>query len=585
MTSPPSANGSRIPQEGRELPDSEEQKHGEHVAYLATLDASVLCKTASDALLASFFFGWHGPRSSRPSSAHAGGVSAHLKREGRELDFDLIDEILTLIHTHSFDPGEVTWSSALDMQRYVVEERRKAAERRTASMSRRSAPSRSQVPPVVIDLVAQQLASEMQSLARQVDWDAHVFFGQSHVLWGTSCRQTDLRAMALVNRTWTEPATRALRSRVYIQGETGLNRLATSPRVGPWIREVYFRSSTDPYGRWEEDVGATIRQLGRFLKQTPHVRELAVRTGNTRVLSGEALEDTFRGFIDALKGMQELERLWLIQDQGTVACLPSLCEALSRLPKLRQVDIRNWTQGPGEGPHLDARMALLFAELPSPTRITTLSIAHGGMHEITQQLVTWLLRSDPSKSALKHLEIHSKDFLFGTGTVRPLDLEGEPQPWPLHRALEPFMPRVETLRIHCAPIGIGTMLGIVRAARNVKKLSIVGAPGFTHFATTPGTLSDSIELLHLHFSIYPATALRLRQSLANEEFMPRLRSLRLTKDPLRFDADVVVGEDRVFPTGDWQIDEVRHLCKGRNVTVKNDYTFLTFDELCDMPFD
>lgn len=541
------------------MPDTPSQHRSSipqtYLAHLATLgDVQVPCKTASDAVLASFCV-------------------------DKDLSPELVDDILTLLHTHSFDSREVTFRHAQELHSHIAEERRKIADHRSQMGSAvlgqelDTLPLSVRIPPVVLDLVAQEIMGNMPHSARQSEWDNNVFFGVSHERH--SPEEADLLAMAQTHRSWTDPATRMLRTRVHIVGGSELKKFVKSPRMGPWIKELYFQSSANPVAK-QEDAIATLKYLGKVLQQTPNIEHLAVQSGFLITLAGDDIKDCFQNLMKAIRGMRKLKSLSLSAKQGTVAALPDLCEALSQSPRLEKLDLSNWLQGAGEGLELDGRMARLIAETPSPSRITTLSLAHTGKDDMIQGLVSWLLNSDPSKSALRHLEIHSADFLDGTGFNREADIPDSP--WPLQRALVPFMPLVETIRVHCSPQAIGRTAEVISMAKDLKRLSIVGATGFTHFVSIAGAIPAKTKLLHLHFSIYPTKALHLQQSLADKDFMPDLRIVRLTKDPLRF-YDHLMAE---IDTDGWEIDDVKKLCAQRGVALSNDHMFLSFDELCDL---
>ena len=125
------------------------------------------------------------------------------------------------------------------------------------------------MPQPIVDLVSQQPGSEMMPMVEQADWNMIV------------CNTTDvhcpdeqyLLSMALVHRTWTGPASLALRSRVEVMGAGILQACIQSPRMGIWLRGVYFIESLE-----NENADEMIRLLTHLLQSTPNLRKLCIRT-------------------------------------------------------------------------------------------------------------------------------------------------------------------------------------------------------------------------------------------------------------------------------------------------------------------
>ncbi|EJD02443.1 uncharacterized protein FOMMEDRAFT_157656 [Fomitiporia mediterranea MF3/22] len=536
------SQGSSAPPNDSPPPSPTTPSTHESIARLENLHVTVPCKSASDALLAAF--------------------SVDLSRD---LNSNVLDAILTLVRDEKFNARDVTFGTAQDVAKHISEQRKRIAQKR-ALTSPHSLPSGSNqndarmdggIPPLIIDFVAQQLAREMIPLAEQVDWDTNMY----NVADAKCPREQDLLNMALVHRTWTQPVSRVLRTRAKLFGAKTLQSFLRSPRMGSWLREVYFVESLD-----NENAREMVRLLKHLLRNAPNLRKLAIRTWWR--LDVRDMYD-FHQVILELEHMQHLESLWLFPNRGHVACLPTLCSVLPNLRSLKALYIRNWMGGPSEDEMGNtAELHNVLQSTSACSNLQTFTFVDGGLNDTTAHFVPWLLRD----SSITNLEIHTKDICrLQDGNLSPL-----------FRALKPFLSKLKALRMHYSSLNEDKQCRteFLTGCTNLKTLSItVGL----HHALNP--LPNSVENLHVHFStIWPVNGKQLHDVLyEQQESLKSLKKIMLTKDP----SDMLAGfqaaeDDEMRMENAWHIDDVKGYCEKTGIELTYEYKFVSFEELTGM---
>ena len=62
--------------------------------------------------------------------------------------------------------------------------------------------------------------------------------------------------------------------------------------------------------------------------------------------------------------------------------------------------------------------------------------------------------------------------------------------------------------------------------------------------------------------------------------MTKLRTIRLTKDPINAQVEVgMLDDEQERLEAAWHIDDLRQLCDEKNIELTNTYSFVSFDEL------
>ncbi|EJD02438.1 uncharacterized protein FOMMEDRAFT_29454 [Fomitiporia mediterranea MF3/22] len=524
----------------------------DYSANLDSLHVSVPCKSASDALLAS--------------------LSVELRQD---LTSNVLDAFLEVLRDPSFDAREVTFQTAHDISRHISEQRKCIAQKRSSAGSRLPVRSGSSsnlslmknvyggVPPLIIDLVAQQIASEMIPFAEDVDWDTNM----CNVVDSKCPREVDLLNMALVHRTWTGPVSRVLRTRAKLYGAKTIESFLRSPRMGTWLRELYFIEALE-----YENAGEMVRLLSHLLRNVPNLKKLAIRTW-CRLDPADMYD--FNDFAKEIANMQQLEALWLFPNRGHMASSPTIYEIIPHLKSLKSLHIRNWLGGGEEGQPLPAEIGQFLTNGSSGATLTTLSFVDGGVNEATTAFIPWLLRDSP----LENLEVHTKDiYRLESGAHSPL-----------FRGLQPFLSQIKTLRMHYSTFNEDKEIRtqFVMSCKNLKTLSLVIG---THHELN--VFPESIEHLHVHYStIWPMSGKKLHDCLQEQRAsLKNLKTLKLTKDPidgltlidLVGNNNDIVGVDGERVENAWHIDDLRTLCGEWNMELTNEQKFVTLDELLRM---
>ena len=232
-----------------------------------------------------------------------------------------------------------------------------------------------------------------------------------------------LSAMALVHRSWTLRAQRALGTRLCIDGIRKLGCALRTPIFGRWTREVSFKwrwGNRDEIALYSYIYGGPSKEMKRresgfgikdheYYRHNPDgeppedvislLTTLFSRLGNIRLLRvwtyfAECEVSVFAQFTSALSGLADsLEGLWLAHDRGRLdsdnGCpyLRELCLILPTLVNLRHLSLFDWTaptytkddeenrlawhvvrkQTIPDRSHLGAPLPLLADTSPSPT--------------------------------------------------------------------------------------------------------------------------------------------------------------------------------------------------------------------------
>ncbi|KAL5529727.1 hypothetical protein ACEPAG_5712 [Sanghuangporus baumii] len=510
-------------------------------AHLESLHVTIPCKSSSDALLTS--------------------LTVALSDD---LSSNVLDAFLNIFQDPAFCSKDVTFKNAQDISKHVSEQRKRVAQKRSLAVPEFLSHGRSSlygsetrnlyggVPHLIIDMVAQQLASEMMPMADQVDWDTIVCNTAD-----TRCpREQDLLNMALVHRTWTPAATRALRPRVKLTGSRNLQAFLRSPRMGPWLREFYFVESLEA-----ENSREMVRLLEYFIRNTPNLRKLAIRTWwRLGIQEPYALDSV----VSELAHLRKLESLWLFTNRGHIACLPTLASVLPHLRSLKKLHLRNWMTGTQEDGTVKETLRKLISTTSSSARLTTLAFVDGGANDTTLIFLPWLLRDCP----LTNLELHTKDICrLQNGDASPV-----------FQSLRPYLSQLSTLRLHYSSLNDDKecRTEFLQSCTNLRTLSII--IGLHHELNE---FPASIEYLHVHFStIWPISGQRLFEALEPQESHTKLRTIHLTKDPI----DVLLetelfGEEDQEELEAWNIDDVMQLCDQRRIELTHEFGFVSFDDL------
>lgn len=532
----PSSNSSLLPS------TSPSPSTTSYPAHLEDLHVTIPCKSSSDALIAS--------------------LSVAL---GDDLSSKVLDAFLDLFQNPTFCSADVTFRNAQDVSKHISEQRKRIAQKRSLPVPKSLTDGKLSpygnatrniyggVPQLIIDMVAQQLASEMKPMEEQVDWDTVVCGGTSD----SRCpREQDLLNMTVVHRTWTAAANRALRPQVRIIGSSNLRSFLRSPRMGPWLREFYFIESLE-----SENTREMVRLLEYFIRNAPNLRQLAIRTW-WRI--GVYDQYTLDGVVRQFEHLRELESLWLFTTRGHFACLPVLTGVLPHLRSLKRLHLRNWMTGAPEEDPVREAIQNIVNTTTSSARLTTLAFTDGGMNETALILLPWLLRDCP----LTNLELHTKDIC----RLQNGDLS------PVFQSLRPYLAQIRTLRLHHSSLNDDKECRneFLRMCTNVKTLSIIAS---MHHELNE--FPASIEYLHVHFmTIWPVSTRKLMEVLESQENLTKLRTIRLTKDPIDglLEAEIF-GEDEQGELEEWNIDEMTQLCEGRRIELTHDFGFVSFGSL------
>lgn len=327
-----------------------------------------------------------------------------------------INLLLDVIHNPAFVVSDVTFKSAADIERHLVEQNTELSERRSYAASH--PPS---VPFTVLELILDDISIERRLVCREERRKIHVDTPTNQIMYNSWT--TTLRNLSLVCKAWTSTCQRHLASMIE------LVNLGHSPLVFNPIRSPYIGSLTHHLyiNQRPREGSNSLVMSGKyvdfctFMAQFPSLRSLAI-------VDVQLLDTTeFMRILGQLKCLEHFE--WSVV-KADAPDFSQLCATLNGLPCLRSVYLR----GPMGG--RDWGVLQRLASIPNrqfPLEELTLSWLPGDDITVQLQCAEWLLR--PTDTSIitklrlyidKDVVAHILSLLGDLSTLDTLEVMGLP---------------------------------------------------------------------------------------------------------------------------------------------------------------
>ena len=350
--------------------------------------------TSSDALFAAFYFKY------------------------AEVKIRVFDDILSLLQHPAFDSKELTLRVTEDLYDHVSNQRMLDMETRQLRGMRIKKRNRS-MPALILDLLVEYLDSVRMPFHEMVS------------LGGGQCPSDQiLRTMALVHRSWTDPAQRVLRRRVLVTGQKAMRLLLQSPFLGPWVRDLSVKLSNRSRGGKVPDDNVekeNPRLLGRILSKCTGVKILDLEDPlqPKDVQPSPSASSSFlpaNNIICEISELAHLEHLWINQHLDPVSWqLHAIPIVLSRLRHLQGLEITHWPMEPSR--LYKEELSQLRTQLASAGLMP--SLGYLSLKTIrNKDLLGWLLKpSDSYRPSTLALSFVDTRFI---GTVGAMEWDPRP---------------------------------------------------------------------------------------------------------------------------------------------------------------
>ena len=352
-----------------------------------------------------------------PFQSRSDALLASLSMQ-QNLTWATLNSLLDIVSDPCFNASEVTLKNASDIDNRISSCRREESFSRSLKQSSAKIP----VPLIVVEDVADHLAEQIMFSSRTMtkvrSWSVPPF---------DLAYKMDLRNMALVHRSWTEPAQRALRRNIILDG-SDMRRFLRHPFCGPWIQEFRFRDGVIPHDHHE-----TFVQLSSVLLQACNISDLFVKICKLRHVK------IFSDFFKTVQSMPSLRKLHiscfipdsdLIQYQGDeYPKLSDLFDVLPHMTRLEWLTLTAWQYNQRRDSTLPDR----FHSTTPPSSLKTVAFSDDEMR-IPSEYISWLVNARG--------EFQPRCLRFG-GREDPTGV-----PRLLQAALD-SLPTLEILELHC----------------------------------------------------------------------------------------------------------------------------------------
>lgn len=428
------------------------------------------------------------------------------------LSKELFNSLMDIVLDPSFSPNELTLRSATDIDVRISEHRREMAEDRAHTRSdspRKDSGDEMEsagIPHIVLEVVIDRMLDDFEHFSNEADATPgssdNIFTSRFQV------RQTELKSMSLVHRSWTELAQRALRRRVVLTSRRGLREFARSPACGVGVREfayklpksqacTFFHRAAEAREHWVTFASVISRLTTlRFLCLNIESAHLADLNGLDFVL-------------DAIGKLTNLEGLWLHSSQDHCPYLPQLYMIISKMPCLRFLSLSNWTcPREPETPDMQATLNELLQLSPLP-RLKALKFRDAYLTTPSEYLA-WLFKPRDSYS-LEMLDLEITFSRILDPSVFSLSPSTRVDSSHLLSALSPLLPSLSSLSIKFFYFDMSSpssmydtdLQALLKQATRLRHLRLhrlrAGTTSPDH-AAAPLVLPQTLEELHVHYS-------------------------------------------------------------------------------------
>lgn len=299
-----------------------------------------------------------------------------------------LDAFLRTLSNPKFSLASVTLNRAADVDRHFAECGRAKAWRR-AEVTHGSFRTAG-VPHIILELVTESIANSMFSVYRElsIDGNQRRGIGENMYWLSNAIVRAFLTRMALVHRTWTVSAQRALRDHIVVIGRKDLRNFVRGPFCGPWIHDFgyYEGDKLDKAGDGKDDD--TDDDTDEDDDENEHENETEDRNSVVEMLTSvllrapnllffgcyfeRASSGSLRSFRNLLQDIGHATNLLGLhlqnKDVGDCDLFEELCVAVSQLPRLRFLFVEAF-----DPPHQEISSSHFLAYVPSPS-LRTLNV-------------------------------------------------------------------------------------------------------------------------------------------------------------------------------------------------------------------
>lgn len=245
-----------------------------------------------------------------------------------------IDTFLELMRRKDFNASKLSFSRTTDIDNSIADFRKHRARERAKHYEFPT----TRLPFDIFTHIVDQIAAERLPL--RTDDPSSCFgvraIGESR----TELISSRLKVLALVHRSLTPLAQRALGERIFVQQKEHLVALARSPLLGPWTSELVINTHFAPpvVLTPEEIMDCAIS----IIRRAPHLRFLRIKTAP--YLDEEGAQHLKR-LLEAIGELKSLEVLWWMARDKTSRFakvdVEDVCRVISGMPRLRTLALRN----------------------------------------------------------------------------------------------------------------------------------------------------------------------------------------------------------------------------------------------------
>lgn len=329
----------------------------------------------------------------------------------------VFDEVLALFRHPEFRSDRVTLWKSDDIyvhiadQRQIIAQNRNRRRTRGQTSSKLHSATQSQIPRLVVELVAEYLDSNRAPFRHTLHTP------EGFITRTVGCDVSHILAkMSLVHRSWADVAQPFLRRRIHFHHQNTFQPVLLNPQLGRWVRELSIQGDGLPIPadtmdlNWEETPHEASRLLCRVLERCPYITHLHL----ARLYFDMRRDKASFDIIGQLANLKSLEHLWLHQAPEMTSgsrALRKLCAILPDLRSLKSLGLKGW--GGMGNPGSDAEYLkeqqefgtnirdLTYAPSP-PVTLTALSLVDVDLD--TLGLWEWLLNPH-SENRIVSLEL------------------------------------------------------------------------------------------------------------------------------------------------------------------------------------
>jgi len=248
-----------------------------------------------------------------------------------------IDTFLDLLRRKDFNASKLSFARTTDIDNSVADYRKHRARERAKHYEFPT----TRLPFDIFTHIVDQIAAERLQL--RTDNPSSCFGVLANGESRPEFISSRLKALALVHRSLTPLAQRALGERIFVQQKEHLVALGRSPLLGPWTTELVINTHFAPpvFLTHEETVDCVIS----IIRRAPHLKFLHIKTAPYLDEEGAQHLKRLLGAIGELKSLEAL--WWMARDKTSRFAkvdVEDVCRVISGMPRLRTLALRNAVQ-------------------------------------------------------------------------------------------------------------------------------------------------------------------------------------------------------------------------------------------------